>query len=79
MADRGTVARFCVRYLLYPLQGLLIGSIYCAIRTIPLGMATRVGSFLFRNIGQRMRVARVAEQNVRRAFPKLSDAEVTEL
>ena len=79
MADRGTVARFCVRYFLYPLQGLLIGSIYCAIRTIPLGMATRVGSFLFRNIGQRMRVARVAEQNVRRAFPKLSDAEVTEL
>lgn len=79
MADRGPIARFCVRCFVYPLQGLLIGSIYYAIRAIPLRLATRVGSFLFRNIGQRMRVARVAEQNVRRAFPELSDPEVTDL
>ncbi|MED6309714.1 MAG: hypothetical protein VX624_07405, partial [Pseudomonadota bacterium] len=76
MADRSPTTRFLVRWLLYPLQALLIGSLYYAIRVLPLRWGTSIGSFLFRTIGQRMRVARVAAQNVRRVFPELNDREV---
>jgi len=79
MADRGPVLRFCIRHFVYPLQGALIGSIYCVIRSLPLEIATRVGSFLFCTIGQRMRIARIAEQNVRRVFPELNDQDVADL
>ena len=75
MADRSPTTRFLVRWLLYPLQALLIGSLYYAIRVLPLRWGTSIGSFLFRTIGQRMRVARVAAQNVRRVFPELKDRE----
>lgn len=79
MADRGPLTRFCVRYFLYPLQGALIGSIYYTMRSLPLEIATKISSFFFRQIGQRMRVARVAENNVRRVFPELNDQEVNGL
>lgn len=79
MADRGPVTRFLVRCLLYPLQALLIGSIYFTIRALPLNVGTAFGSWLFRTVGRRMRVARVAEQNVRRVFPNLNDIEVDNL
>ena len=79
MADRSPTTRFLVRWLLYPLQALLIGSLYYAIRVLPLRWGTSIGSFLFRTIGQRMRVARVAAQNVRRVFPELTDREVEAL
>ena len=79
MADRSPTTRFLVRWLLYPLQALLIGSLYYAIRVLPLRWGTSIGSFLFRTIGQRMRVARVAAQNVRRVFPELNDREVKAL
>lgn len=76
MADRGAVSRFCIRYFLYPLQGALIGSIYYTIRSLPIEMATQITSFFFRKVGQRMRVARVAEENVRRVFPQLDEQEI---
>jgi len=79
MADRGPTTRFLVRWILYPLQALLIGSLYYAIRALPLRWAAAIGSFLFRTLGRRMRVARVAEQNVRRVFPELTDEEVDTL
>ena len=79
MANRSPTTRFLVRWLLYPLQALLIGSLYYAIRVLPLRWGTSIGSFLFRTIGQRMRVARVAAQNVRRVFPELNEREVKAL
>lgn len=79
MADRGPVSRFCVRHFLYPLQAVVIGSIYYTIRALPLAAGTAFASLMFRKIGRRMRVARVAEQNVRRVFPDLDDAQVDEL
>ena len=68
MADRSPTTRFLVRWLLYPLQALLIGSLYYAIRVLPLRWGTSIGSFLFRTIGQRMRVARVADRDAALAF-----------
>ncbi len=79
MADRGPIARFCVRRFLYPLQALLIGSLYYSVRALPLAAGTAITSLMFRKIGRRMRVACVAEQNVRRVFPELDDVEVEAL
>ncbi len=79
MADRGPIARFCMRRFLYPLQALLIGSLYYSVRALPLAVGTAITSLMFRKIGRRMPVARVAEQNVRRVFPELDDAEVEAL
>ena len=79
MADRGPIARFCMRRFLYPLQALLIGSLYYSVRALPLAVGTAIVSLIFRKIGRRMPVARVAEQNVRRVFPELDDAEVEAL
>ena len=79
MADRGPIARFCMRRFLYPLQALLIGSLYYSVRALPLAVGTAITSLMFRKIGRRMPVARVAEQNVRRVFPELDDVEVEAL
>jgi len=79
MADRGPIARFCVRQFLYPLQAILIGSVFYTVRALPLSVGTAITSLLFRKVGPRMRVARVAEENVRRVFPNLNDTEVDEL
>ena len=79
MADRGPIARFCMRRFLYPLQALLIGSLYYSVRALPLAVGTAITSLMFRKIGRRMPVARVAEQNVRRVFPELDEAEVEAL
>ena len=75
MADRSPAIRFLVRWMLYPLQALLVGFLYYAISTLPLRWAAGIGSFVFRTVGQRMRVARVAEENVQRVFPELADSE----
>ena len=79
MAERGPIAKFFVRNLLYPNQAILIGSIFFILRALPLSVGTAIGSFLFRKLGCRMSVAKVAEQNVRRVFPDLSGEEVDEL
>jgi KDO2-lipid IV(A) lauroyltransferase len=79
MADRGPIARFCVRRFMYPLQALLIGSFYYSVRALPLAVGTAMTSFMFRKIGRHMRVARVAERNIRRVFPELDDVEVEAL
>jgi KDO2-lipid IV(A) lauroyltransferase len=79
MADRGPIARFCVRQFLYPLQALLIGSLYYSVRALPLAAGTAITSLMFRKIGRLMPVARVAERNVRRVFPELDDVEVEAL
>ena len=79
MADRGPIARFCVRRFMYPLQALLIGSLYYSVRALPLAAGTAITSLMFRKIGRLMPVARVAERNVRRVFPELDDVEVEAL
>ena len=75
MADRSPAIRFLVRWMLYPLQALLVGFLYYTISALPLRWAAGIGSFVFRTVGQRMRVARVAEENVQRVFPELADSE----
>jgi KDO2-lipid IV(A) lauroyltransferase len=64
---------------MYPLQALLIGSFYYSVRALPLAVGTAMTSFMFRKIGRHMRVARVAERNIRRVFPELDDVEVEAL
>lgn len=79
MADRSVPTRLFVRWILYPLQAILIGSVYFIVRALPLSWAAGTGSFLFRHIMPHMRVSRVARQNVGRVFPELSAPEVEAL
>ena len=61
-----------------PLQALLIGSLYYAIRVLPLRWGTSIGSFLFRTIGQRC-VSPAWRHRTFDGFPELTDREVEAL
>lgn len=76
MADRGPVARFIRRYIVYPVQGAAIWSAYFVGRTLSIEASSAMGSVLFRTFGSRMRVDKIARRNLRRAMPELGDDEI---
>ena len=60
------------RYALYPLQAALVHVALAAFGTLPIDRASALGGWLGRTIGPRLRVTRVAERNLGRAFPERS-------
>ncbi len=60
------------RYALYPLQAALVHVALAAFGALPIDRASALGGWLGRTIGPRLRVTRVAERNLRRAFPERS-------
>ena len=60
------------RYALYPLQAALVLVALAAFGALPIDRASALGGWLGRTIGPRLRVTRVAERNLRRAFPERS-------
>ncbi len=60
------------RYALYPLQAVPLYVALAAFRALPIDRASALGGWLGRTIGPRLRVTRVAERNLRRAFPERS-------
>lgn len=79
MADRGPITQLMVRWIRNPFQALVIGAIYHLARLLPIETAAALGGRLFRTLGPRFRAHRVAERNIRRAFPDKSAAEVAAL
>ncbi len=63
-------------WVVYPATALLVYLLYYLARALPLEWASAMGGFLFRALGNRMRVAEVARRNLRRAFPELSGEEI---
>ena len=64
------------RYALYPLQAALVLVALAAFGALPIDRASALGGWLGRTIGPRLRVTRVAERNLRRAFPERSPDDI---
>ena len=68
--------QFFKRGLIYPSQAIAIYAAYGLCRLMPIAWASAFGSFLFRMIGARMAVDRVARHNLHMAFPEKSETEI---
>ena len=64
------------RGLIYPLQAIAVYAAYGLCHTMPIEWASAFGAFLFRLIGSRMKVDRIARDNLTRAFPNKSTEEI---
>jgi KDO2-lipid IV(A) lauroyltransferase len=64
------------RLVLYPLQAAAIRLGLALFGALSIDRASALGGWLGRSIGPRLKATRVAERNLRRAFPERSDAEI---
>lgn len=67
------------RGLIYPIQAIATFTAYYICRCMPIELASAFGSFLFKVVGRRMGVNRLACNNLRRAFPEKSESEIDEI
>lgn len=57
-------------------EAALAEALWRCLRLLPVDVSSAMGSALLRLVGPRMRVHRLAERNLRRALPELSEAQV---
>lgn len=57
-------------------EAVVARSAWAVLQALPLDVASALGSRLLRLIGPRLRAHRIAERNLRRAFPDKSDADI---
>jgi len=72
MADRTENQRLFRRFVIHPVQGAFILTLFYLFRLMPITWGSAAGSFLFRTIGPRLRSDRVARRNLKMAFPDKS-------
>ena len=64
------------RAVSYPLEAVVVGLAFALFGALPIDRASALGGWLGRMLGPRLPVTRVAERNLRRAFPDRSAAEI---
>ncbi|MFN3076712.1 MAG: lipid A biosynthesis lauroyl acyltransferase [Alphaproteobacteria bacterium] len=64
------------RYVQYPLEAAAAAVIYGFFRLLPLDAASATGGWLFRVVGPRLGLSRIAYHNLERAFPEKTPAEL---
>ena len=64
------------RALTYPIEAVVVGLAFALFGALPIDRASALGGWLGRTLGPRLAVTRVAERNLRRAFPDRSAAEI---
>lgn len=68
-----------MRMLKYFLQAIPIYILFGFFRILPLDVASHVGAFMMRKLGPLFKKKKVAEKNLRRAFPEKSEEEIQEI
>lgn len=76
MADRTRTQRAIRHVIIHPLQGAAILLAFAFCRLAPITWGSAFGSFMFRLIGPRLRGQRVAERNLKMAFPDLTEHQI---
>lgn len=68
--------RTWAKRLQHRLEGVLLHALFAVLRVVPVDAASGAGGWLARTIGPRLPVSRVGRENLRRAFPDRTPAEV---
>lgn len=63
----------------YFLEAILLYIVKFIILLLPINIASNIGSFLAKKIGKLLKVNKLAKKNIKIAFPKLDDDEISEL
>jgi len=66
-------------YLIHPLEAAVAITLYVFFRLLPLDAASAFGGWFARTIGPWLPISRRAVNNLRRAFPEMSDREVAKI
>lgn len=74
MAHHRPLDRHLRRWLFYPLQAVLIYTLYGLCAALPLAAASALGGWVAQTLGPRLRVSRRARSNLALVFPGLSDS-----
>ena len=64
------------RFVLYPLEALLLGLFFIVFRLLPLKVASALGGFIGRTVGPGLGISRRAERNITCAFPDMPPADI---
>lgn len=68
--------RSALRRILHAVEAAVLHAVFVAARAIPVDAASAAGGWIARTVGPRLPVSRTGRRNLRRAFPKMSDAEI---
>lgn len=67
------------RYVLYPLQAILVFGIYSVFWILPVAVASAIGGIIGRTLGPMLSVTSTASANLKKAFPEKSDSEINQI
>lgn len=67
------------KYISHPLQGLIAHSAFFLMGLIPVDVSSAFGGWLARTIGPRLKVNKIARDNLKQAFPGKSDQEIDQI
>lgn len=67
------------RWVMHPLEAALVYPLYGLFRLLPLDTASAIGGWIGRNLGPYLPVTRRAVDNLRRAFPEKTAAEIARI
>jgi len=70
---------FLNRFLFHPIQAVAAILVYTIFRILPLDWASGLGGWLGRTLGPPVSISKRAKRNLKRAFPDITDAEVSRI
>ncbi len=68
--------RSALRRFLHAAEAAVLHAVFVGARAIPVDSASALGGWIARTLGPRLPVSRTGRRNLRRAFPKMVDAEI---
>lgn len=68
--------RSTLRRFLHAAEAAALHAVFVGARAIPVDAASALGGWIARTLGPRLPVSRTGRRNLRRAFPKMGDAEI---
>lgn len=79
MAERAAWRRSLTRYVVRPVEAVLLHVLYAVLKALPLDAASALGGFVARTIGPRVGLSRRARKNIARVFPDLDPEAIERL